>query len=180
MVDVSSLSKILDETIVKADISPLNLQEQILLTKRVFVLGAGRSGLVAKIFAMRLMHIGKVTYVVGDVTTPRIEKNDLLIVITGSGKTTSIVNNVKIAKSIGSKVISLTTNVASEVAEYSDDIILFDVKSKCNYTQEDNILPLGTLFELSSLLTLETVIANLIEKLEINEGVLRSRHTNLE
>ena len=41
--------------------------DAILKAERIFVAGAGRSGLAAKAFAMRLMHLGLPTYVVGDV-----------------------------------------------------------------------------------------------------------------
>ncbi|MGZ4892148.1 MAG: SIS domain-containing protein, partial [Halobacteriota archaeon] len=55
--------------------------------KRLFVMGAGRSGLVVKGFAMRLMHLGFNVYVVGETVTPAVETDDLLIVISGSGET---------------------------------------------------------------------------------------------
>ncbi|MEM2817946.1 MAG: SIS domain-containing protein, partial [Archaeoglobaceae archaeon] len=47
--------------------------------ERIFVVGIGRSGLVAKAFAMRLMHLGYKAFVIGETTTPRIEAGDLLV-----------------------------------------------------------------------------------------------------
>ena len=38
--------------------------------RRIYVMGAGRSGLVAKGFAMRLMHLGLSSFVVGETITP--------------------------------------------------------------------------------------------------------------
>ncbi len=37
---------------------------------RIFVTGLGRTGLMARGFAMRLMHLGRRVYHVGDVITP--------------------------------------------------------------------------------------------------------------
>ncbi len=39
---------------------------------QIFVMGAGRSRLVGKAFAMRLMQLGLSVYVVGEITTPAI------------------------------------------------------------------------------------------------------------
>ncbi|MDG9688474.1 SIS domain-containing protein, partial [Streptomyces sp. DH18] len=58
--------------------------------KRIFVYGTGRSGLMLKALAMRLMQIGYQSYVVGETTTPSIEKGDLLIVSSASGETQSV------------------------------------------------------------------------------------------
>ena len=57
---------------------------------RIFVAGAGRSGLCMKAFGMRLMHTGKTVHVVGETTTPSIAEADLLIVGSGSGRTASL------------------------------------------------------------------------------------------
>ncbi|HID41529.1 MAG TPA: 6-phospho-3-hexuloisomerase, partial [Pyrodictium sp.] len=39
---------------------------------KVLVMGAGRSGLVGRAFAMRLMHLGFNVYVLGETITPSI------------------------------------------------------------------------------------------------------------
>ena len=59
----------------------------ILGVERVFVVALGRSGMLARMFAMRLMQIGLTAHVVGDVTTPAIAPGDLLVAISGSGRT---------------------------------------------------------------------------------------------
>ena len=61
--------------------------EALLSAKRVFVIGAGRSGLVAKAFAMRLMHLGLDIHVVGETITPALREGDILVVVSGSGET---------------------------------------------------------------------------------------------
>ena len=61
----------------------------ILTARRVFFVGAGRSGLALEMAAMRVMHLGLTVYVVGEVVTPAIERGDLLVVASGSGTTAS-------------------------------------------------------------------------------------------
>ena len=41
---------------------------------RIFITGAGRSGLVARFFAMRLMHCGYRVYMVGEIVTPESQR----------------------------------------------------------------------------------------------------------
>lgn len=67
------------------------LAEQVLCAKRIFLAGAGRSGLMGRAFAMRLMHAGKDAYVVGETVTPGIAEGDLLILGSGSGETQSLI-----------------------------------------------------------------------------------------
>ena len=60
---------------------------QVVKANQVFVAGKGRSGFVANSFAMRLNQLGKYAHVVGESTTPSITKDDLFVVISGSGST---------------------------------------------------------------------------------------------
>ena len=55
--------------------------------EEVFCAGAGRSGFQVKGFAMRLMHMGVASYVVGETCTPNIKKGGVLVVCSGSGET---------------------------------------------------------------------------------------------
>lgn len=63
------------------------MAELLLQSNKVFVAGAGRSGLMGRAFAMRLMHVGKEVYVVGETVTPGIEPGDVLVLGSGSGET---------------------------------------------------------------------------------------------
>ena len=61
----------------------------------MFCAGAGRSGFQVKGFAMRLMHMGISSYVVGETCTPNIKEGGLLVICSGSGETKSLVNHAK-------------------------------------------------------------------------------------
>ena len=55
--------------------------------RRTFVTGAGRSGLVAKSFGMRLMHAGLPSFVPGETVTPAAGAGDLLVAVSCTGET---------------------------------------------------------------------------------------------
>ena len=69
--------------------------DRLLESRRVFVIGAGRSMLMLQAFAKRLRHLGKEIHVVGETVTPAIGKGDLLVAASGSGKTSGVINMVK-------------------------------------------------------------------------------------
>ena len=171
--------------VLKKEIDPHQVGELIGAIEeadKIFVMGAGRSGFVAKAFAMRLMHLGYNVYVVGETVTPRISKNDVLISISGSGETTSVVNISRKAKElIGSKLVAITQNKSSTLAGISDVVVVLKAKNK-NQKDENlsNIAPLGTLFELTALIFLDGLVAELMGLKSLTERDLEKRHAVLE
>lgn len=165
--------------------------QDILNAERIFLMGAGRSGLVAKAFAMRLMHLGFTVYVVGETTTPAVQEKDVVIAISGSGETRSIANLGKIVKDIGSTLITVTSKEDSTLGRISDIAMVLPSKTKNDldaggYLERNmrgdykNLPPLGTAFEITSLVFLDSVIAQLITLTGASEAELKSRHTNIE
>jgi len=150
--------------------------------RKIFVMGAGRSGFVARAFAMRLMHLGYDVYVVGETVTPRIAEEDLLITISGSGETTSVVNISRKAKEeIGSMLAAITQNENSTLAKMSDVVVLLSGKNK--YQKDEtlsSIAPLGTMFELTALIFLDGLVAELMNLKSLTEKDLEKRHAVLE
>ncbi|KUK04619.1 6-phospho-3-hexuloisomerase [Methermicoccus shengliensis] len=171
-----------------------HLIDELLRADAIFLMGAGRSGLVARAFAMRLMHLGLRVYVVGETTTPAVKRGDLVIAISGSGETSSIANLGKIAKQLGAKVATFTSNPASTLGSISDIVIpvsggLYrqtpENKEK-DYLEQHmmgtyrRLTPLGTLFEISTLVLADAIIAELIARTGTSEEELRARHSMLE
>ncbi|MBM3203713.1 6-phospho-3-hexuloisomerase [Candidatus Woesearchaeota archaeon] len=144
---------------------------------RVFITGAGRSGLVARFFAMRLMHGGYDAYVVGEIVTPSIRKGDLFIVISGSGETETMIAFTKRAKEQGAEIALLTTKDSSTIGDLSDKV--FRIGSPEQYSKVV-AMPMGTTFELSTLFFLEATVAHIIHEKGIPEEEMRHRHANLE
>ncbi len=75
--------------------------DEILSAKRIYLAGAGRSGLVARAFAQRLMHLGFESYVIGETITPAFGPEDVLVAFSGSGETRSVVDTCETAREIG-------------------------------------------------------------------------------
>lgn len=149
------------------------LTESILHTKSIFVTGQGRSGLIGKAFVMRLMQLGLKGYAVGEVVTPAIKHDDLLVVISGSGETPITLEIVKGAKKQKSKICVITANKKSRIAKESSLVI--EIPCKIDHKIE----PLGSLFEQAALLYLDSVVIGLMKKLRKRSADLRKKHANL-
>ena len=101
---------------------------ELLSAERIFVCGLGRSGLMMRAFAMRLMHLGLTSFVVGETTTPSIQEGDLLAVGSGSGETSTPVSIARLAKKAGATVAALTGHRDSTLAQLADVVILIPVR----------------------------------------------------
>lgn len=163
--------------------------QNLIHSRNIFVSGAGRSGLVGKAFAMRLMHLGFYVYVVGETITPPVKPGDLLIAISGSGKTSATLTTVETAKKLKTTVIAITSFKDSPIAKLADCTIVIrgrEMKGKeRDYISgqltgaHEPLTPLGGLFELSTMIFLDSVITKLMRLYEEGERDLRKRHANL-
>ncbi len=145
--------------------------------KRIFISGAGRSGLIGRFFAMRLMHSGYDVSVVGEIVTPSIKAGDLLIVISGSGETEQLIAFTKKAKTIGAKILLISAKSDSTIGDLADETLQIGRDEQYGKVRG---MPMGTVFELSTLLFLEAIVSHLIHDKGIEEEHMRSRHANLE
>ncbi len=192
---ISAIEAIIDnihdaeEYLVEEDIA--NFIEIITTADNIFVTGAGRSGLAAKAFAMRLMHLGLSSYVVGETISPAINAGDCILAISGSGETNTIVTAAKISKKRGAKVLALTSYPESSLGQLADGIIHVKGRTKVEVDDENylkrqikgnytSLTPLGTAFELTSLVFLDGLVSELMEAMGKTEEDLKNRHTVLE
>ncbi|OMP68391.1 6-phospho-3-hexuloisomerase [Domibacillus epiphyticus] len=153
----------------------------ILEAKKVFVAGAGRSGFMAKSFAMRMMHVGLDPYVVGETVTPNLEAGDIFIIGSGSGETKSLIAMAEKAKSIGAVVAAVTIVPASTIGKIADIVVEIPAQTKSGEdTGNKTIQPMGSLFEQSLLLFYDSVILRFMEKKGMDSGKMYGRHANLE
>ena len=144
---------------------------------RIFIAGAGRSKLVGNFFAVRLVHGGYNVNVVGEIVTPSIQAGDLLIVISGSGETEQLVAFTKSAKKIGAKIMLISSKATSTIGEMADGVFQIGREDLSGKVVG---MPMGTVFELSTLLFLESTISHIIHEKGIPEEIMRERHANLE
>lgn len=175
-IQLSNTLKNIDEVQVDA------LKDAICRAKKVYVAGAGRSLLMLRCFAMRLMHLGFESYVVGDTTTPAFEPDDLLIICSGSGETGSLINIALKAKKIGGRIAVITIEKASTLGKIGD--LLVEIKAytdKVAYANmERPILPGGSMFEQSMLILGDAIVLPLAERVGISLDSMFARHANLE
>jgi len=174
---MSSLDYILESvrrSVTSVDPAAVDLLiDSIVSSKTVFVYGSGRSGLSGQFFCVRLVQLGLDVHFVGDMTTPIIKKEDLTILISNTGDTMSAVQTANIAKRIGSRVVAVTANVDSKLANASDIVIhLPVVKDK----EKAVNAPLGTIFEESSNLFFDSIIPTVMTRLNVTESDMRRRH----
>lgn len=171
---VGKISEILDAT----DLTYADKMTGMLdSAKRVFIAGAGRSRLVGNFFAMRLVHAGYEVSVVGEIVTPSIKKGDLLIVISGSGETEQLIAFAKSAKKVGASIVLISSRSSSTIGDLADGI--FQIGKQEQYGKVVG-MPMGTVFELSTLCFLEAIVSHMIWDKGIPEEVMRERHANLE
>jgi 6-phospho-3-hexuloisomerase len=158
------------------------LVDKILNCEKIFLAGAGRSGLMAKAFCMRMMHIGYDAFVVGETVTPNITEKDLLIITSGSGGTASLVSMAEKKASIGFSLALLSIFPNSDIGRLADTVVEIPAPSPkvSSNTAPPSIQPMGSLFEQSLLLVLDIVILRLMERLDLNTHTMYSRHANLE
>ncbi|ATH92504.1 6-phospho-3-hexuloisomerase [Bacillus glycinifermentans] len=158
-----------------------DLISSIISSEKVFVSGAGRSGLMGKSFAMRLMHMGIYAYVTGETVTPSFTEKDLLIVGTGSGKTESLLHMAEKAKDIGGTVAAVTVSPDSPIAEVSDHIVQLPGSPKDKAASDkQTIQPMGSLFEQTLLLFYDAAILRMMEMKGLNTQHMYGNHANLE
>jgi len=158
-----------------------DLAELILNAHRIFVFGVGRTGYVMQMFAMRLMHLGLKAFVIPSPTTPSIREDDLLIVGSGSGSTPSVIEVVHRANSIGTLTASITLTDDSNLCKS----VKRNFPISCNKYEvasslEESMMPLGTIFEQSLLVLLDSLCIYIGKRLGQTESKMQSRHSNLE
>lgn len=159
-------------------------------SKKVLVMGAGRSGLVGRAFALRLKHLGYDVYVLGDTIVSPVREGDVVVAISGSGRTALIVTAAEAAKRTGAIVVAITSYIDSPLAKIADIVVEVPGRTKISEIEDyfarqvlgihEPLAPLGTLFEDCSMVFLDSVIVELMVRLGKDEGELRSRHANIE
>jgi 6-phospho-3-hexuloisomerase len=148
--------------------------------ERVFVVGAGRTGLALKAAAMRLMHLGLRVFVVGETTTPAIKAGDLLLAGSGSGTTSTIVKAAEKAKAAGAQVVALSTTTDSPLAALATLVVVLPAAQKQDHGGTISQQYAGSLFEQSVLLLTDAIFQTLWALDGTPAEALWKRHANLE
>ncbi|MFE4668701.1 6-phospho-3-hexuloisomerase [Streptomyces sp. NPDC056716] len=140
--------------------------------RRWFVTGQGRSGLVASMAAMRLMHLGLDVHVLGEPTTPSVRAGDGLLVISGSGETPVSVHFARTAAKLGARTLVMTARPTSTLAALADLVMPVPSAETGQFG--------GSLFEQGALLILDAVVMTLAAERGDTHEQMHARHTNMQ
>jgi len=173
----------IEETL--GDIDQTNITyflKQIMDAQRIFIAGVGRTGLVMRCFAMRLMHLGIKVQILGDITTTAVSKNDLLLIGSGSGETGSLVSIARKADNLGVHTLLITINPDSSIGNLAHASLKIPAPSpKLSHKHEkSSIQPMGSLFEQALLLTLECIAGMIMQEKKLDSDSMFVNHANLE
>lgn len=169
---------------------------EMLTARKIYVAGAGRSGLVARAFAMRLMHIGFESYVIGETITPALSPRDTLVVFSGSGETNSVYDVFETAKELGGRLCLITATRVSRMTALADCVVILcgtqtsDTSLPSQYEVRQitgqyrsvtaSFAPFGTLFETAALIFSDALISALIEARHCSLDEARERLSNVQ
>jgi 6-phospho-3-hexuloisomerase len=147
--------------------------DYIISSRKVFIYGVGRSGLIGKAFAIRLVQMGLEVFFIGETVTPIVEEGSVVVIVSYTGETMSAMQTANIVRRVGAKVVSITAHAHSKLAGASNLVILINPPKD---EERKRLAPLGTLFEDATLIYLDSIVAMLMEKLGQSEGGMRKRH----
>jgi len=153
--------------------------DEVVAAKRVFVFGEGRSGLVARAFAMRVMQLGLEAHVVGETTTPAIHPGDLFVAVSGSGLTASTVLFAENAKGAGGTVAAVVSSAQTKLGSIADVVLVIPGKAKTGVGMDSSQMP-GSLFEQATFMFFDAAVVMLVQKRGESYQGMANRHTNLQ
>ncbi|NIJ12620.1 6-phospho-3-hexuloisomerase [Saccharomonospora amisosensis] len=154
--------------------------ELLLKAQAVFTIGTGRSGLALQMAAMRFMHLGLPTHVVGETTAPAIGPRDVLVAASGSGSTTRVVRAAQTARDQGADVVALTTAADSALAKAATEVLIIPAADKQDFDGNTSVQYAGSLFEQSVLVTTDALFHTLWKTSGTQARELWRLHANLE
>ena len=145
--------------------------------RRVYVAGQGRSGLVGRMLAMRLMHLGLETHVVGEATAPAVRPGDLLIAISATGSTPTTLHQADRATAAGATLAVVTAAVDGPLAQRASLVVVLPAGSSAGVPTTQHA---GSLFEQATLLVGDALAGALQRRLGLDDADLDARHGNLQ
>jgi len=155
--------------------------DRILAADQVFVVGRGRTGLIAGAFAMRLMHLGLHVFIEGEITTPRIGPRDLLVACSGSGAARTVQQMAAIARRERAAIVAVSYAEDPPIAREADVVVRIPTPNlRAAGAARRSAQPLGSLFEQALLVYFDGLVLRLMERLRVDPDDMAGRHTNLE
>jgi 6-phospho 3-hexuloisomerase len=145
----------------------------LLQAPAIFVYGAGRSGIIGRAFAMRLVQTGLTAFVIGESVTPIVRRGDCVFILSGRGESYSSMQTANIVRREGAELIVVTARATSKLAHAASLLVPLDFPEE---PQRPQLAPLGTLFEAAALRMTDAIIAEVMHARGETEESMRRRH----
>lgn len=164
-----------------ADETVSTFKEYLKEASKIFICGFGESELIGKAFASRLKGLDLDVFVITETIVPAINKEDVLVAISGAGDTEPTLTTAEKAKKRGAKIVGITSFPDSPLAKISNLVVEIPgrIKAKTkDYIERrvsgeyEPLTPFGALFEISTRIFLEGIIAELVEDDDQGSGHL--------
>jgi len=157
----------IDEAAIAQAVDILNKAPQ------TFVYGAGRSGIIGRAFAMRLVQAGLRAYVIGESVTPIVHRGDAVFILSAQGESASSNQTGNIVRREGAELIVVTSRGNSKLAHTATHLLVLEFPDE---PERAHLAPLGTLFEAASLRLTDALIVELMRARGETEDTMRRRH----
>ena len=141
--------------------------------RATFVYGAGRSGIIGRAFAMRLVQAGLTAFVIGESVTPIVRKGDAVFILSGRGESHSSIQAANIVRREGAELIVVTAKPSSKLAHVATILLPLEFTEDA---EQRELAPLGTLFESGSLRLCDALVAEIMRRRGETEESMRRRH----
>lgn len=156
------------------------LVNELTTAGHVFAAAAGRSRVALTGFVNRLGHLGRSASLVGEITSPHSAPGDLLLVGSGSGRTTSLVAQAARARAVGMRIALVTLDPDSPLAGLADVVVVLPGASPKAEVAATSVQPMGSAFEQLSFLVYDALVLELMDRLGQDSESMFSRHADLE
>ncbi|MFX1508670.1 MAG: SIS domain-containing protein [Promethearchaeota archaeon] len=149
----------------------------------IFVVGSGRSAMVGQMFQTRLEHLNvPVYFVTNSRSVPHLDKGDLVLVISGSGRTGIVKAIIESYLDQNPHIISITSYPESWIGRMSDLVVKLQGRTKVDLARKEkgedaSLTPEGTQFEIASAVFLDGVIAELVKRFNKSHDDLIAAHS---
>jgi 6-phospho-3-hexuloisomerase len=174
------LSQVPDQTVLEA-------VDELKQAGKVFVVGVGHSGLIARTFSMKLNHVGLESYTVYDEINPPFKPGDCLVAVSQSGSTATVLEMARKARKLGGRVLGFVGSAEALLSELADRLVVVPPISEGSVVRE--LAPFGNagarnvrgaVFGLAIYVLFYAVTAQLAYERGESPESIDSRHANLE
>jgi 6-phospho-3-hexuloisomerase len=156
------------------------LSQELLAAKQIVSFGVGREGLMMEAIAMRLMHAGFKSYVVGELVTPAVGPGDLFLVSAGPGHFPTVETLLRVARESGGRTAVITAQPQRAAQMPVDVLIHLPAQTMVDIAAGRSILTMGTHYETSLLLFGDLLVLRLLELTNQKREDMYTRYTNMK